>query len=390
MNPPRRRTPAVVACCAGGFGMGINFTNLGAIAGRTGRVYGVSLTTVGLMTTALVASHAAMQIPGGRVTDRIGSRRVGTAALLFVTACNIGLLVAPEPALALSLRALMGVGTGFGFVALTDLIRSSDGSALSQGMFGGIGYGATALALAIVPQLEGMVAWRAPYVLSIATGTLSALLLLTTPGPAQREHHAARKVIALKSIVTDRGIYRLGAMHGIGLLSLAAGNWISILFVRGYGLSVGVAGLLGAVAIGGGLVSRPLAGLLLKRRPDLVRLMLGLSLMAGGGGVLVLALASSVPLGFAGAVLFGIAAGAFFGPAMFAAGRVRHDAPATAVAFVNTLGNTAVIIATPLLGLGFARAGDGRIGFVVLAAVWILGLTLIPRQHQLGLAPTTA
>jgi hypothetical protein len=42
--------------------------------------------------------------------------------------CNAILLATPEPALAISLRAVAGVFTGIGFVAGTDLIRSSGGA----------------------------------------------------------------------------------------------------------------------------------------------------------------------------------------------------------------------------------------------------------------------
>ena len=53
-----------------------------------GDAYGVSLAAVGLLTTALFVTHLAVQIPGGRLIDRVGARTVGLAALAIVAAAN--------------------------------------------------------------------------------------------------------------------------------------------------------------------------------------------------------------------------------------------------------------------------------------------------------------
>ena len=52
-----------------------NISNVGAIAGVMGASYGVSLAAVGLLTTGLFVTHLAVQIPGGRLIDRVGARR---------------------------------------------------------------------------------------------------------------------------------------------------------------------------------------------------------------------------------------------------------------------------------------------------------------------------
>src|SRR6476469_9850503 len=74
----------------GGFALaasaGWNLANIGAVAGRTSAAYGVGLAVVGLFTTALVLTHAAMQIPAGRLCDRFGARLVGAAALVLTHA----------------------------------------------------------------------------------------------------------------------------------------------------------------------------------------------------------------------------------------------------------------------------------------------------------------
>ena len=66
-----------------------NISNVGAVAGRAWATsYGVSLAAVGLLTTALFVTHLAVQIPGGRLIDRVGARRIGLAALAVVAAGN--------------------------------------------------------------------------------------------------------------------------------------------------------------------------------------------------------------------------------------------------------------------------------------------------------------
>jgi MFS family permease len=330
----------------------------------------------------LVASHAVTQIPGGRLIDRIGARTLTLASVAFLIVCNAILMLAPQPVLALVIRAIAGIGTGVCFVAASDFIRSSGGTAIGQGIFGGVGYGSTAIPLAVVPQLNGIAGWRAPYLFALVVG-LAALLLVAT---AERESAAPAHVETHveTSMLGDVRLYRLATMHGIALLGLVMGNWLSTLFVRNFDVSVGVAGLMGALALTGGLATRPLAGWIVHHRPDLVRQSLALSLIAGAAGTLVLALAPSAAVALIGAAVVGIAAGIPFAPAMFGAGRVRADAPAAAVGFVNTIGNLFVVIGTPLLGLAFSLPGKGRIGFAAVAVIWLLGLLVLPRDDELG------
>ncbi|HEY6032400.1 MAG TPA: MFS transporter, partial [Gaiellaceae bacterium] len=126
----RRGTAARAA--AGGVGLGLsagwNLANVGAIADETAGDYHVSLTIVGLFTTALFVMHAGMQIPGGRLADRFGSRRVGLAALGIVVVCSLGALATPSPALAIAMRTLTGIGTAICFVAGSDYVRAASGS----------------------------------------------------------------------------------------------------------------------------------------------------------------------------------------------------------------------------------------------------------------------
>lgn len=117
---------------AGGVGLGLsagwNLANVGAIGDETARAYGVSLAVVGIFTTALFVMHAVMQIPAGRLADRLGARRIGLAGLAVVAVCSAGALATPSPALAIAMRTLTGIGTAVCFIGGSDYIRAAGGT----------------------------------------------------------------------------------------------------------------------------------------------------------------------------------------------------------------------------------------------------------------------
>jgi hypothetical protein len=75
----------------------------------------------------------------------------------------------------------------------------------------------------------------------------------------------------------------------------------------------------------------------------------------------------------------GFAAGIPFAPSFAGAQRLRPDAPGAAVGTVNMAAAVTILVATPLLGLAFSLPGDGRIGFVVVAALWGAAALTKPR-----------
>src|SRR4051794_14063727 len=92
-----------------GCAVGANVANIGAVASEIGVAYGVSLTVVGLFTTALFVTHTAVMIPGGQAIDRFGARRLGFLALLVILAGNAVAMIASDPALVVPARAFTGI-----------------------------------------------------------------------------------------------------------------------------------------------------------------------------------------------------------------------------------------------------------------------------------------
>jgi MFS transporter, NNP family, nitrate/nitrite transporter len=379
---------------AGGIALGVavgwNVSNIGAIADSLALDYGVSLTTVGLFTTALFVVHAVLQIPSGRLVDRFGARRIGLGALAILAVANGIALIAPDPGLALGARSLAGVGTALGFVAGIDYVRAQGGSSFAQGLYGGLALGAGGAALAIVPQVEDWIGWRAPYASAFVLAALGAIVLAT--GPADRKAPAAtdrrRRAAGRPGLLRDPRLYRLCLVYAASFgLSVVLGNWVVTLLERAGGYSSGVAGAVGSFVLLGGIVSRPLGGFATRRYPDRVRAILAASFVVSGAGTLILAAAGSPPLSLAGALLLGLAAGLPFAASFGAAARVRPEAPAAAIGMVNMAANLVIVAATPLIGLTFSLPGDGRIGFLAATALWLAALLVLPAVRELDSRP---
>jgi MFS family permease len=346
---------------------GWSLSNVGAVADELADAYGVSLGVVGLLTTALFVTHAALQLPAGRLCDRFGARLVGGVGLLLMALASGAALAWREIGFALGMRALTGVGTGLIFVSGSDYIRAKIGSALAQGFYGASSMAAGGLALALVP-LWG--SWRGPFATALVVALVG--LVLVAIAPREDGRAAARPLVP----ILDKRLVPLAAMHAASFgFSVVVGNWIVTLLERGGGYSAGVAGAAGALTLFLGIFTRPLGGRWVDRRT-----LLRTSFVAGGAGTAVLAFAPPLPVAVAAAAVVGLAAGIPFAPAFAGAARVRPDAPALAVGFVNLAAALVILVATPLVGLTFNLPGDGRFGFLIVATLWALTAFSVPRD----------
>ena len=55
------------------------------------------------------------------------------------------------------------------------------------------------------------------------------------------------------------------------------------------------------------------------------------------------------------------------------------EAPGAAIGMVNMFAAVTILVGTPLVGLTFSLPGDGRIGFLVIAALWAATALVVPR-----------
>ena len=362
-----------------GIGIGVaagwNIAALGAIATRLSHAYGVGLAVIGAFTTVQFVVHMAMQLPGGRAADRWGAKTSALVGLALITVGNGIALPTASPWLGFGGRAIVGLGTGFAFVAGSDYIRARGGSPFLQGVYGGGSVLAPGVALAVVPWLAERVGFRAPYVSSIAVAAACALLLVSAPAAPGAARHAAERLDS--SLFRDTRLYKFAAIHAMSFgFSVIVGNWV-VTLLEHHGEPKRAAALLGSLTLLLGFFTRAAGGSLL-RRPDASR-WVAASLVTGGIGAIVLAFATPLPVVAACTVLIGLAAGVPFAMAFTGAAAARPDAPGASVGFINAWAALAVVAGTPLVGLTFSLPGDGRIGFVALGVVAALAALATPR-----------
>jgi MFS family permease len=373
----------VLAACALGVTAGWNVSNIGAAAPTLAKAYGVALPTVGLFAAALFASQLLVQVPAGRLVDRFGCRRLGWWCLGGFIVANAAACIAPHPALALASRAAMGPAMGIGFVGGSAYIQAAGGSSFAQGLFGGISMGTGGAAIAIVPSLVSVFDWRAPYIGAIGVAVL--VVPLFAVGPAHVRVAAVRDVL-VRRIAMDPVIWRLSALQAATFgLSTVIGNWIAALAERTTTITPQVAGLAGGLTLLGGVVSRPGGGWLGGRFPQHAHTMVAGSLLLGALATAMLVTGPPLPVFVVSSLLLGVAAGVPYGPIMHRAAQAYAEAPASALAAMNTGAVLVVVAGVPAVGATFALPGDGRLGFAVVAILWVAAIAATS-----VLAPATA
>ena len=283
-------------------------------------------------------------------------------------------------------RALIGIGTGLAFISGSALVRESGGSPLAQGVFGGIALAPGGLALALVPRLAGPLGWRAPIywtALWLAAGALVVVLACGNGGKRRQARAAGRGRIA-----PDGDLLQLAALYTASYgLGVVVANWVVELLQRHSDLSDGRqprrarsrccwSWFHGRWRLAPDDAAAPRAA---PSRPASSRVA-GHSRARGGR--------PRVARGYgqrAGRprrrrpILAGL----------HRCGCDRREAPAAAVGAVDSAANLAVLAGTPLLGLTFSMAGE-RLGFAVVAALWLAALAALPSQRALGVLSRTA
>ena len=372
---PEGRAPergAIVAGLVVGCFLTWNVSNVGAAADPLADAYGVSLAVVGLLTTALFVTHLLSQLPAGIWSDRVGPHRVALVACTAAALGNALLLIDDEIALGIAGRLVVGIGSGAGFVAGLDLVRAGSGGPVLQGVFGGATMAGGGLALVVVPPLTDATGWRATYVAALVLAVAAAV-------PTALVRRLRRVGPSTRGVLGDRRLLPLGVLQAATFgLAVVAGNWVVPLLER-QDASSAIAGALGGLVLLAGIVTRPLGGGAVHRRPAGRETLLVGSLLAVAAGALLLAAGGPTWLSGLGALCLGLAAGLPFAAIFEAAQRLRPDAPGAAVALVNACAVLAVLVGTPLAGLAFALPGDGRIAFAVIACLAVAALPFVGR-----------
>jgi MFS family permease len=362
------RRAAIICGCLVGFAYSANYTNHAPLGPVLMREFRFNQTLAGFLTTGIFATHAAMQIPGGHLVDRLGAKRVLWCALLWVALGNVGMALAGAYWQLLSCKIFTGIGTGVCFVGGARYIHAAAGGprlSVAQGLFGGsVQLGAGFVILA-VPRLYLLAGWRATFLFSAAMAAAAAIVwLLAAPNVAPGAAVRGR----WRDMLLAPQLWLLGVVQMATFgLSLVIGSWIVVMLTRVLNIPATRAGLIGSFVLLLGIVSRPLGGVLRHYLGIRSLFASSLSMIALGCFIFV---APSISLGFAvlAIVLIGMGCGLPYAAMFSRAGALFPDRAGAAMGLVNMVGIVMILAGAPLVGHLADLSGSFRTSFVVLGS----------------------
>lgn len=360
---------------ATGLGLGMTFLNLPPGLTRLLDLYQVSYAGISVLMSAILWSHALMQIPAGMIADRFGLGRTLVLGTAFMTFGNLIPAAFPFLNMAIIGRVVAGFGTGISFVTSMKLIalNAHEGRAGSyQAFFAGLFSIGNILAYLVIPRLIPY-SWHWIYLMP---GIFSFVLFLFSFGLGIQSS-AIQTLAPLGSILRIRAAWILGFYHALSWgMILSLGNWIPSLLAEFWTGSTaaqfawGGAILMfisGAGRISGGFILYKFTPMFMANTSVFVLflLFLGLFSVSVPGVLLVLA--------FLAAWFSSINFGAFF---QLASSAVKPESIATLIGFVNFLANLGAVLFT--LAFGFAKDATGslRWGFGLMMLLSFVALAI--------------
>lgn len=360
-----------------GLNLGFIFLNIPPALDLLMGLYAVSYTKISLLISALLWSHALMQVPAGMVTDRLGLRGTFIICLGFMGVGGGLPALTPGLETAMAGRVLSGIGTGLGFVVTMKLIAlHAPGGRVGtyQAFFAGSFSIGSILAYLLIPLISG-IGWRWVY-LSTSAGCLPLMGLLL-PMKLARPSSSAPPPLSLGQVARVRTGWIIGFYHALSYGSMInLGNWVPTLLAEvwqgssatQYAWSGAVIMLLSGLGrLSGGFILFRFKPLLIAHGSLLILCFLfsGLFVLHSPGPVLALTLTA--------AWFASINFGAFF---QIASRAVAAESLGLFFGFINLLANLGAICFT--LAFGWMKDTLGSIsgGFGLMAALCILSLVL--------------
>ncbi len=357
----------IVFALLNGLNLGIIFLNIPPVLSDLMALYGASYTQISILMSALLWPHAAMQLPAGMITDRLGIRRTQLLSLACLAIGNAVPAIGPTLAWGIGGRMITGLGTGLGWLATLKLlaIRAPGGRAgVYQAFFAGFFSLGSILAYVLIPVII-RAGWQWVF---LTPAILCLPLLALVPALRLPSLSSLRPSRPFRRIVGMRSAWILGIYHALSYGSmLSLGNWVPSLLAE---------------------VSRQQSATQLAWGGALVMLVSGLSRLSGGvlifrvsplavahGSILVLCLlfAGLALIPTPGVVLSLVLLGAWFGSINFgalfelASRSAAADSLGTLLGFVNFLGNLGAVAFTLMFGWSKDALGSFTWGFTVLS-----------------------
>jgi nitrate/nitrite transporter NarK len=243
------------------------------------------------------------------------------------------------------------------------------GQHFAQGVYGASFLAGSAITLIYMPILAGADGdWQRAYLVSglVVLGIWVAWWRLAPPGPppTPMSGHGT----GLRPALRARNSWLLGLCHMCGFgLAMVLGTWVVTYAMRGFDLSLAIAGLLGSLVLAVGIVARSSGGILLERGVPPIRLIrLGLTLAIVG--LVTMAVAGHLALAMVGLVATGLGVGLPYAAVFNGAATSVPASPASAQAFVGWAGVMTAIVGPPLVGRLLDVSGGFTGGLLAIAA----------------------
>ena len=369
---------AVLCGCIVAFAYSANYTNHAPLALPLMREFGFNQALAGFLTTGIFATHAAMQIPGGHLVDRLGAKRVLFCALAWVTLGNLGMAFAGAYWQLLACKIFTGIGTGVCFVGGARYVHAAaKGPRLNfaQGLFGGsVQLGAGFVILA-VPRLYLLAGWRATFLVSAGMALTAAIIWLAA---APNVTSGAAPPGRLGEMLLAPQLWLLGLVQMASFgLSLVVGSWVVVILIRVLKVPATQAGLIGSLVLLLGIVSRPLGGIL-RRHVGIRPLFITSLVMIALGCFAFVSSSISLGLALAAVVLIGMGVGLPYAAMFSRAGALFPGRAGAAMGLVNMLGIFMILGGAPLVGHLADLSGTFRASFVVLGGFSLAVCAAVP------------
>ena len=369
---------AILCGCIVAFTYSANYTNHAPLAAVLMRQFGFNNALAGFLTTGIFLTHAGIQIPGGYLVDRFGSRRMLLIALLWVASGNLLIAAAGAYWQLLFCKIFTGVGTGICFVGGARYIHEGCAGPelhVAQGYFGGSIQLGAGFVIFAVPLLYKLAGWRTAFLISGAMVLVAAVIWMAKaplvefpPSPPGKFH-----VMLLAPQLWLLGLFQMATFG----MSVVVGSWVVVLLVKSMKVPVTRAGMIGSLVLLLGIVSRPLGGALRKHigiRP----LFAGSLAMTALGCFLLLPSSISLITALAAVILIGIGVGIPYAAMFSRAGALFPGRAAAAMGFVNMLGIIMILAGAPLVGHLTDLTGSFKTSFAVLGGFTLATCAAVP------------
>jgi nitrate/nitrite transporter NarK len=379
----RSERSALFSACAVGFAFSTNYTNHAPMASALVATFGINLAAVGLLTTAIFLTHAGTQIPGGHLADRIGPKPVISWAAAIICIGNIAIGFATAYWQLLFCKALIGLGTGAGFVAGARYIAGMFAGPrlhLAQGLYGGSILLGSGFVIFAVPILFAAFGWQSAFFSTAALAAVAWTIWLAAPEPRPLKHTPA----PFAGMLSNPQLWLLGLaqMASFGLV-IVVGAWVTTYLSRSFALPLKTAGRIGSLVLLLGIATRPLGGAVVARYRARRTLQVGLALNVAG--CLILGVGAGSPAQAAmGVLLLGIGCGLPYAAVFNRAAALYPARAGAAMGLVNMLGITMILAGPPLIGHMVDWSGAFQSSFLALGVFTLLAwiATFAIDQHE--------